>query len=186
MTLCDYNEDVLRLATAPNILLNYLGQTSTTKQHMSSENEDEGDLDLEDLDPTYLATMHDTFAQTGLSITFISGAWGDTFLDLLPPPTFTSQQPTNLLILASETIYSPASTKVFADIVVRLLRRHRQSQPSGEARAWVAAKKVYFGVGGGVDDFEREIRRAGGSVDVLVQTSDTGVGRVVLDVAVED
>lgn len=202
LTLCDYNEDVLRLATAPNLLLNYAQQRQLVDSLSSSSSSssaapgqdslDEGDLDMDDLGDGYIARVEKDLGGRNLSIDFVSGGWGPDFVNLvLPPPsTSTPADPrlprTNLLILASETIYSPAATAIFADTVIRLLRRHRDLYEAGSARAWIAAKKVYFGVGGGVDDFKHQVQILGGVVTVLSETSDTGVGRTILEVTVTE
>ena len=206
LTLCDYNEDVLRLATAPNLLLNYAQQcqlvdsllspssSSSTTTAQGQDPLDEGDLDMDDLGEEYISRVETGLGDRNTSIDFISGGWGPEFVNLiLPPPSSTSKSTSattprspcrNLLILASETIYSPSATAVFADTVIRLLRRHRELYPTGSARAWIAAKKVYFGVGGGVDDFKDQVQSLGGCVANLTETSDTGVGRVIIEVTV--
>ena len=62
--------------------------------------------------------------------------------------------------------------------------------PSGSAprvtappRALIAAKRVYFGVGGGVDEFLRVLGEMGGRGKVVWETGpESGVGRVILEV----
>ncbi|EXJ86968.1 hypothetical protein A1O3_03922 [Capronia epimyces CBS 606.96] len=187
-TLCDYNEEVLRLCTAPNVLLNYHYHNLPSEHDASRSGfrpdgpgpEEEGELDVEDLggaEAFVSETLQDMHARR-LSFAFLSGGWGESFLDLIPSPK--PERPTNLLILASETIYSPSSSKIFVDNLLRLLRRHRR----GTAKAWVAAKKVYFGVGGGVDEFVADIEHRGGRSKILLETKDTGVGRVVMEVTI--
>ncbi|KIW47631.1 uncharacterized protein PV06_00310 [Exophiala oligosperma] len=194
-TLCDYNEDVLRLCTAPNVFLNHhrhsrlhhtLRNRSQTQEGAASssnnepvnesegQSEDEGELDIEGLGENFINTTLDDIRSRDISFDFISGAWGDAFLDLVSS-NGTSE---NLLILASETIYSPSTITPFTETVVKLLRR----QSSGSAKAWVAAKKVYFGVGGGVDEFLSETTTRQAKSTTLLETKDTGVGRVVLEV----
>ncbi|KIW65765.1 hypothetical protein PV04_07992 [Phialophora macrospora] len=204
VTLCDYNVDVLRLATAPNVFLNYIFAVGNASFASSSSSppkvgEDEGDVDLEEIGGEVLVagTVKDLLAHN-VTINFISGAWGSDFVDLVnshphsssatsPPPT----RPSNLLVLASETIYSPATIRNFSRTIVSLLQTHQQrlsttTPGTGTAKAWVAAKKVYFGVGGGVDEFAREVELLGGRSHVIYETKDTGVGRVVLEVTVEE
>lgn len=188
LTLCDYNEDVLRLGTAPNVLVNYfeqVGVATSSSTAPSEETSDEGEFDVEALGPDSIGNIETSLHQHGISINFLSGGWGDSFIDqfaTLSSAYSSPQQPRNLLILASETIYSLASTKIFAETLLRLIRQHRQRYVGGDAKAWVAAKKVYFGVGGGVDDFVHEIEKHEGQVQLLYETSDTGVGRVILEV----
>jgi protein-histidine N-methyltransferase len=164
-------------------------QSTSASPNEEQEQDEEGDLDIEELGgETFVADTVRDLRSRNISFDFISGGWGDSFLDLVPQPPRQSDADAdadvpsdeNLLILASETIYSPASIEVFAHTLVNLLRRY----PRGMAKAWVAAKKVYFGVGGGVDDFLREIGRHGAKSTTLLQTKDTGVGRVVLEITV--
>ena len=82
-----------------------------------------------------------------------------------------------MLVLASETIYSPASLEVFTKTVLDIIRR------SSNSRILVAAKKVYFGVGGGVQEFMDVMRRQGGNVTPVLDVPGAGVGRVVLEVS---
>lgn len=162
-----------------------------------------------------------------LSIEFISGAWGPSFVDLLTTTTAaavpdisrsrsaaaeaeeenpaqerksssSSSSSRLLLILASETIYSPDSIVPFTETLMALLsssssRKGTKGGAGGAgSTALVAAKKMYFGVGGGVDGFVLEVRRRGGTVDVLEEIGDDGqtggggggVGRVILQVSV--
>jgi len=178
LTLCDYNEDVLRLGTAPNVFLNYLTASGRVPR---PESLDDQELDLEAPFGADIVqkTMEDMATQN-ISFCLVSGSWGDDFLHLLSPPESGGHGPPNLLILASETIYSPASIKVFAEVVISLLKRHGKN-----GKAWVAAKKVYFGVGGGVDEFRKEIKDRQGDITVVAEITSTGVGRVVLEVTLD-
>ena len=93
-----------------------------------------------------------------------------------------SEAPRDVLILASETIYSPASTRAFTETLLHLIRRSEKA--GGKARVLVAAKKVYFGVGGGVDEFLDVLQQLGGEGKVVWSTegSGSGVERCVLEV----
>lgn len=65
-----------------------------------------------------------------------------------------------------------------------LLRR--SSTKRSTSRALVAAKKVYFGVGGGVDEFLavlKDISRDGLDVRQISDVKKGGVGRLILDIA---
>lgn len=92
------------------------------------------------------------------------------------------------LVLASETIYSPASLGAFSETLVALLRRAAPGGQQQSAAALVAAKKVYFGVGGGVDEFLAVLGGVAGTLGVEVDVQERldvkseGVGRVVLGV----
>ncbi|KAF2846939.1 hypothetical protein T440DRAFT_557841 [Plenodomus tracheiphilus IPT5] len=168
-TLTDYNDDVLRLVTLPNLLLTWIGTLSPSqsaelfapetggnpllsttaavgggegKGKEVSSHEQNGDIYLT---PTLLSAFKSHLHRIGITLTFISGSW-------LPTPTFLHLVPStpdlNTLILGSETIYSPASLTAFTEAIVALMGRVRLG------KALVAAKKVYFGVGGSVDGFK--------------------------------
>lgn len=196
LTLCDYNIDVLKLCTAPNIFLNHHLQSHNA---LSPGSQSEQDLDL-DLEPLAASLPHvsSTLSDLGINVSFISGAWGSNFYSLLkpiilPPPTLSSpleatsppttlQEPPKLLILASETIYSPSTLPDFVGTLIGLL----SLGATGSSRALVAAKKVYFGVGGGVAEFEREVQGRGAVVRTVWDSGEEGgVGRVVLEVVLE-
>lgn len=183
-TLCDYNEDVLRLGTAVNVLL-VVALTSgllDVDQDMGDGdgNEDEeGDLEV---DEQLVQRVLDTLEEVNIEIDLLSGAWGSEFVQLLKGGREQQQERGGerygrSLLLASETIYSPDSLRVFSETVLDILR-----STEGEKKAYVAAKKVYFGVGGGVQEFEGEIRGLGGRTGTVLDVKGSGVGRVVLEV----
>lgn len=84
------------------------------------------------------------------------------------------------LVLAAETIYSPAATTAFVGLLIELLKRVKM------AKAVVAAKRIYFGVGGSVD-LMKETCAEKGAVAYEVENSgvvgmDSGVGRALVEV----
>ena len=98
------------------------------------------------------------------------------------------QRPTLTLILASETIYSPSSIRAFTQTVMALLEANSK-RPTDQAVALVAAKRVYFGVGGGVDEFLAVLAEIGGYGRCVWDSSHgegggNGVGRCILEVGV--
>ncbi|KAF4304832.1 hypothetical protein GTA08_BOTSDO14220 [Botryosphaeria dothidea] len=180
-TLADYNASVLRLVTLPNLLLTWastlpadspLFTPETPNPFVSSESH--GDLYLT---PSLVAAFQATLAEAPLTLSLVSGSWVpvESFVDLVP-----SAPHMNTLVLASETIYSPAALSAFADACVGLLRRVRMG------KAIVAAKRVYFGVGGGVDAFKEEAAARDAVVaDVEnsgVEMGQGGVRRCLLEV----
>ena len=178
-TFADYNSDVLRLVTLPNLLLTWNNSRSqTTVSTMSTVPVQEEELDIT---PELVEEFKTDLAQRGISIEFVSGAWSPEFVDLV----FLSGDgsPRKTLVLASETIYSPASLTAFSETLSALLRR--SSTGSTKSRALVAAKKVYFGVGGGVDEFLAVLNNVcANELDVQqkLNVQSEGVGRVVLEV----
>jgi protein-histidine N-methyltransferase len=89
----------------------------------------------------------------------------------------------NILLLASETIYAPDSLHSFTETILTLLKGKRcQHLGSGVRKALVAGKKIYFGVGGGTDEFERCLRLRRGHSREMWNSKEGGVGRVILEV----
>lgn len=124
LVLSDFNYDVLRLVTVPNLIINWY----TTKY-------DEEIITLsEELIDEFLTCLK----EHNISLSFISGSWGKEFLSLLT---------TNFnLILTSETIYSLDSMPILADMLITL-------SSNDQTKSIVAAKDYYFGVGGSVIEF---------------------------------
>lgn len=155
-TLTDYNVDVLRLVTVPNLLLTYLaGLEESEARELFPEGspfrsgEDHGDVYLT---PEIVAAFKKALEKSGITVTLLSGSWVPVqrLLELVP-----SEEGLNTFILGSETIYSPASLVAFTEAIVGLMKRVRI------AKTLVAAKKVYFGVGGSVDGFRDECVQRG-------------------------
>ncbi|KAF2017891.1 hypothetical protein BU24DRAFT_420946 [Aaosphaeria arxii CBS 175.79] len=163
-TLTDYNFDVLRLVTVPNLLLTWastLGRTDApfsetypnplAEEDRSKHGDDEDHGDLE-IAPEIVEAFKQRLAETGITMTLVSGSWTPTehLLDLIP-----SAPELNTFILGSETIYSPEALTAFTESIVGLMKRVKSG------KTIVAAKRVYFGVGGSVDGFREECAQRG-------------------------
>ncbi|KAJ5563669.1 hypothetical protein N7535_008833 [Penicillium sp. DV-2018c] len=176
--LSQVKPDVLRLVTLPNLLLTWHNARS---QSTESANPSAPDQEEEmDITPELVQEFVNDLAQRGIFIEFISGAWSPEFVDLV---FSSSDSGRKTLVLASETIYSPASLMAFSETLLALLRRSNTA--SARSRALVAAKKVYFGVGGGVDEFLAVLGQlCANELDVQhkLNVQSEGVGRVVLEV----
>lgn len=156
-TLADYNADVIRLVTLPNLILAWVATLSPGDSAkllpdgnpLHDTEEDHGDLYLT---PEILAAFKQQLQSTGITLNLLSGSWTPTskLLDLIP-----STPELDTFILGSETIYSPASLTAFAETIVALMERVKTG------KAIVAAKRVYFGVGGSVDAFKEECAKHG-------------------------
>lgn len=171
IVLADFNPSVLKLATIPNLILNYqLADDISPK-------ESGGDIEFFDI---ISEDFHDFLRKCNIEIRAISGSWSPEFSAMALPES--SETPNDVLILASETIYSPNSTRTFTETLLNLIRRSEKA--GGRARALVAAKKVYFGVGGSVDDFLDVLRELGGEGKVVWTTEGlrNGIGRCILEV----
>lgn len=201
-TLADYNEEVLRLITLPNLILTWAAATTTTTPESNSNNMNfplaepsNGDFELT---PSLLSNFKTSLQSTNLTLNFLSGPWSPALANLILPSSpspFSSPSPSfsigekSLLILASETIYSPTSTAAFVDLVTTLLKRRGGGSGSGGnmGKAVLGAKKMYFGVGGSVDGL-KEMCRDRGAVACEVENSGVkgmegdGVGRALVEI----
>jgi len=154
LVVADYNESILRLVTAPNMLLTWLNATGRLPE----------ELEL-DITPELIAQFQADLDERGIELQYLSGAWSPQFVKLLPKFE---------LILASETIYSPATLPTFTDVLLNCL-------DPNNGRALVAAKKIYFGVGGGIPEFVDALNQRGAR-HAFVNEEGEGVGRAVLKV----
>ncbi|KAF7176567.1 hypothetical protein CNMCM7691_003059 [Aspergillus felis] len=183
-TFADYNSAVLRLVTFPNLLLTwyYIVTHRDPPSREAASSGDQPDEEELDITPELLESFQQDLASRKITFEFISGAWSPAFVDLV----FSSygQGKGKTLILASETIYSPASLAPFSETLIALLRRSETEQE--RSKALIAAKKVYFGVGGGVDEFLTVLKIVNGNgldVEEQVNINSEGVGRVILRIA---
>ncbi|KAK4992091.1 Histidine protein methyltransferase 1 [Elasticomyces elasticus] len=171
-TLADYNAAVLRLVTLPNLLLTW-AKFATPSALTDSDKNAKGELEV-------TSQLTQRFVQdlqtAGIGLHFLSGPWSPKLADFISP----SGTNMGTVILAAETIYSPASLAPFVDLVVDILKRVKMS------KAMIGAKRMYFGVGGSVDALKEacaekgavcyEIENAG------VPGMTAGVGRALLEV----
>jgi protein-histidine N-methyltransferase len=134
------------------------------------------------LTPRLLTAFTASLQAKNITLSFLSGAWSPKLTNLLAPQ---GQDQTDL-ILASETIYSPLSLRAFTRTLIDVLRN--KDRDGGGRKALVAAKMVYFGVGGGVREFLRLLReedRGGvvGEEAVVFEggEGEGGVKRVVME-----
>lgn len=180
LTLADYNPTVLTHATLPNLLLTYASTLPATESPFSTSDPnplapgpDFSPESILALSPALLDSFRTALTTRNIELTLLSGSWSlPEYLPCIPAPTG------NTLILASETIYSPAALVSFSQILRQLLSR------VGAGRALVAAKKMYFGVGGGVDEFQAEAARRGMASEEVEfeELGKGGVRRCVVEV----
>ena len=172
LSVADYNLSVLESATLPNILLTwYFAQSLAVL-------EPAGDLEIT---AELLSRFVKDLSDRAIYIRCISGAWSEAFTDLLEPfQDFQRQSQLDTIFLGSETIYSPDSIHAFTQVLLKALKSAEETH--GRGRALVAAKRIYFGVGGGVDEFLKVVSELGGKGTTAWEAKEGGVGRVILEV----
>ncbi len=139
-----------------------------------------------DLSPEVLGAFVDFLSSRRISLRFLSGAWSPEFVDLVAAADGDGDGDAGgagrervTVVVGAETIYSPFALGAFAQTLLALLRGEKARGGGSGAEALVGAKKLYFGVGGSLDDF---VARAGelGAVTEEVWEETEGVRRGVV------
>ncbi|KAL7628592.1 hypothetical protein AAE478_000107 [Parahypoxylon ruwenzoriense] len=174
LVLADYNPTVLQLVTLPNFILCWALHQRARSPILDNAFSSEGELDLT---PEVLNAFEEFLETRNISLSFFSGAWSAEFVDLVNPNkvhTTGSERKRQTVILGAETIYSPFALSAFTQTVLSIMKRERACGDSAEAL--VAAKKLYFGVGGSLDDFVFKARELGAEIEHLREETE-GVRR---------
>ncbi|RPD55528.1 hypothetical protein L226DRAFT_537017 [Lentinus tigrinus ALCF2SS1-7] len=213
--LQDYNGLVLRLVTLPNVILAWYMSPASSAYRASATTQAEQTEDAEQpppADPTQAGELPITPVLTAafleslktyrVHLKFFSGSWAT--LDVDAP----DRGPYDIL-LTSETIYRTASLQSLVNLMRRATVNQGRTESLEEAASrltledaeslkllarepylcLVAAKLVYFGVGGGVSEFVDAIERPKeggrlGTVQTVLEMS-RGVKRSVMRVVWE-
>ncbi len=179
--LADYNPSVLQLVTLPNFLLAWaLHHRRQQRPALQGAFSIDGELEIT---PDLLQAFEKNLQERNVTLTFLSGGWSQDFVDLLYSLSGSSvygqsHAPGVILLLGAETIYSPFALEAFNETMLAILRRE-QAVPAVHATAFVAAKRLYFGVGGSLDDFVDKARARGATVTKLREEAG-GVARGVV------
>lgn len=173
-TLADYNDSVLRLVTLPNLILAWAA--CTKQSDFPTPVLDDASRDDLELSPELIRRFAADMQSRNITLHFLSGPWSPALAELIPA----SGVEMGTVILAAETIYSPESTEAFVNLLCVLLKRAKMS------KAMIAAKRMYFGVGGSVDGLKASCREHGAVAYEIenhgVSGMDDGVGRALVEV----
>lgn len=132
-----------------------------------------------EIDATTIPKFDSILRSSNITVSAISGSWSSEFSALVSSE-LSATASRDTLILASETIYSPNSIVQFSTTLMQLLWT---AQRNGQrARALVAAKQVYFGVGGGVNEFKTILAQFGAIAQTVWQSEGLGVSRIILEI----
>ncbi|CCH43671.1 hypothetical protein BN7_3224 [Wickerhamomyces ciferrii] len=151
--LSDYNHSVLRLVTLPNLIIAWCSTLSSEKLSKLQKSGDEEIPIVDDelqLTQQLLKEFSETLKRDNIKIELYSGAWNRSFFNLITHSQTSSKIG---LIITSETIYSPETLPIISELIIELVF-HSKTQQNGSPLALVAAKDIYFGVGGSLVDFE--------------------------------
>jgi len=149
----DYNEDVLTELTIPNALLNLPSRTQGVfKVPAKPDSTSDAAKPVEEK-----------------NCRFLSGDWSDLEKNFLAKENKKFD-----LILTSETIYNVDNQSKLVSIFQKFLK--------DDGHVLVAGKTLYFGVGGGMRQFETLVKQSGLECET-VKTCDTGVKREILKIS---
>lgn len=148
--LSDFNYDVLRLVSLPNILINWCLSVLTTEDLIKLQERDSIDGNIRegeiDVTPKLIDEFCNWMLKNQINISFISGSWCRQFMNIIDSSIPNLANDFNI-ILTSETIYSPQILPVISEILVELTPR--TASPNHGATL-LSAKDIYFGVGGSI------------------------------------
>ena len=169
LILADYNQSVLQVSTIPNLFLTWAGSVSPSAKGQS--------LDV----TTALKTSFlDSMRLNHFKLSAISGGWSASYVDLLLSQLAVAPGE-KVLILASETIYAPTNLRTFTEVLMKVFVAIYRL--GGIPMALVAAKKIYFGVGGGIDDFLAILGDFDGQGRIVWQSESGGIRRAIVEVS---
>ncbi|KAI1307829.1 hypothetical protein F5Y03DRAFT_351997 [Xylaria venustula] len=163
--LADYNPTVLQLVTLPNFILAWAIHHRERLPLLSDAFSPEGELDLT---PEILDAFQEFLMTRELSLRFFSGAWSPEFVTMLtntPDTVDISTTEKATIFMGAETIYSPFALSSFLQTILALMQNEKARGTVAEVL--VGAKRLYFGVGGSLDDFVVQARGRGALVEQL-------------------
>ncbi|KAG5421206.1 hypothetical protein I9W82_000296 [Candida metapsilosis] len=143
IVLSDFNYDVLRLVTIPNLLINWASTLPIEELHRLTTDEVNSRFENNEVFVTHglIEEFERQLKEFNVELIPISGSWGREFNSLVE--TYKVN-----FIISSETIYSPNTLPVVAESIKDILEK-----AGTKGRALVAAKNIYFGVGGSVIEY---------------------------------
>ncbi|KAI1390282.1 uncharacterized protein F4822DRAFT_231405 [Hypoxylon trugodes] len=177
IVLADYNSTVLQLVTLPNFILCWALHQRAESPLLEEALSSEGELELT---PEVLKAFDEYLRARRISLSFFSGAWSPEFVDLVGSNTTSGIEvgsKRRTIILGAETIYSPFALSAFTQTILSLMEQEKAQ--GNTAETLVGAKKLYFGVGGSLDDFVTKTRELGANVEEVREETE-GVRRGVV------
>lgn len=179
--LQDYNASVLELVTLPNLILVWL-MSPASISYLKSEAEDDSSDPPDPSKPSELnitPELKTAFLQSlqerNISLRFFSGSWETFNFDILDGTRRYD------LVLTSETIYRVESLPSLVNLLRSACGGDQMIEDEACTMCLVATKAVYFGVGGGINDFTQAVQERKGRVESVWETT-AGVKRKILSV----
>lgn len=173
--LSDYNPAVLRLVTLPNMIISWALSTLSHEQLVELQRSEDADIPIVDdelqFSKALLQAFTDSLVSQSINIQLFSGAWNREFFNLI-----TKDDSKIGLIITSETIYSPETLPIIGELLIELIN-FSKSKGASTTTALVAAKDIYFGVGGSLVDLENYyLKRIQQGQEIQYQTEKVKAG----------
>lgn len=153
--LSDYNKSVLRLVTIPNLIITWAKLVLSEEQCAQLQKCNDENAPVRPDELLLTDQLLDSFFQDlqarNIKLDLVSGTWGRSFSNLLATRL---NDHNSTLVITSETIYQPENFPVVAETLLDIILTNKHSK----VRAMVAAKDIYFGVGGSMMEFENYIK----------------------------
>lgn len=168
LILSDFNYEVLRLVTVPNLIVHWASTLLPQDlQNLIGPNVIMSNDEVL-LTPALLEEFEKQLREKSIEIAFISGLWGPEFCNIAS--TFSPE-----VILTSESIYSLESLPIVIDVLLKLL------SCKSKYLALIAAKSYYFGVGGSINEFIEKLMAAKPET-MIVDTMGNNKGQLKRDI----
>lgn len=179
--LSDYNKSVLRLVTIPNLIITWAKAVLSEEQYCQLQKCNDETIPVRSnellLTEQLLETFYQDMQARKIKINLMSGTWGRSFTNLLTP---TLNAHSGILAITSETLYQPENLPVVAETLLDIILANKNSK----VKALVAAKNIYFGVGGSMMEFERYLKNRIQQDDLPItyntQNVDAGLKRSIM------
>lgn len=171
----------MRLVSLPNMIITWAKYALDDKLFAELQRSEDPSVPIVDdellLTSAILDAFYEDLKQRNLNIQLISGSWGRKFTNILHSIIPAGN---NILVLTSETIYQPDNLPVVAETLLDL----KLSYSNVLVKQFLAAKDIYFGVGGSIVEFERYLKEKikEGNLPVTCKTFkiNTGLKRSII------
>ncbi|ODV96980.1 hypothetical protein PACTADRAFT_48763 [Pachysolen tannophilus NRRL Y-2460] len=192
--LSDYNLSVLRLVTLPNLIINW--STTLTKEKLIDLQKSIDDVPIIEDELQITEKLIENFIQSlidnKIELKLILGSWNREFMNIIINNQLIQPQRSNLII-SSETIYSPTILPIVGELIIEILNLIKQLNKievknlnNLETLAIVAAKDIYFGVGGSINQFLQYLNdriEKGANIQYKVQKLQSNLRRSIIKIS---
>jgi protein-histidine N-methyltransferase len=176
--LSDYNQSVLRLVTIPNLIITWASTLEPEELIQLQRSDDEAIPIVPDelqFTGALLGKFSEALVKKSIGVRLVAGSWSRKFVEIIE-----DSSPIGLII-TSETIYAPDTLPVISELVIELLIHSKNS--GQQPLALVAAKDIYFGVGGSLVEFEQYLTRRQEQcvqIEFIVRKVEAGLKRSIV------